>query len=205
MSVESLSELASQIEALLIVATEPVSAQTIAQITGAEPALITDAVAEIEQHFAHHGFVVRHINGGWQFATHPRHDDLIRRWVVEGQKNRLSQAALETLAVIAYAGPISRSRISAIRGVNVDGVVRTLLARGLIAQAGSDETSGAGLLITTGYFLERMGLASLDDLPPIAPHLPDASELEKELAGLGGFEAVRSQPAPSHDLKENDA
>jgi segregation and condensation protein B len=106
---------------------------------------------------------------------------VVSAYVLDGQHGRLSQAALETLAVIAYLQPSSRSRISAVRGVNVDGVVRTLLARDLIAESGRDPVSGAVLFTTTPYFLERMGLRSLDDLPPLAPHLPDASTLEAEL------------------------
>ena len=103
----------------------------------------------------------------------------------------MSQAALETLAVVAYSQPISRSRISAVRGVNVDGVVRTLVARGLIAEAGHDPESGAVTFVTTGHFLERMGLDTLDELPPLAPHLPEASELEAELSAL-----ALSRPEP---------
>jgi segregation and condensation protein B len=106
----------------------------------------------------------------------------------------LSQAALETLAVIAYTQPISRGRVSAVRGVNVDGVIRTLLARGLIEEAGHDADSGAVVFATTSYFLERMGLRSLDDLPPLAPHLPDVDELEAELSQLALAPEV--PPAP---------
>ncbi len=118
------------------------------------------------------------------------HAELIGAWVVSGQHGRLSQAALETLSVIAYSQPISRSRVSAVRGVNVDGVVRTLLARNLIAEAGQGEASGAMLFCTTDYFLERMGIASIDELPPIAQHLPDAETLAAELSQLATEAAV---------------
>jgi segregation and condensation protein B len=127
------------------------------------------------------GFELRRIGGGWRYYTREEHAAVVARQVTEGQQARLSQAALETLSVIAYSQPVSRGRVSAVRGVNVDGVIRTLLARGLIAEAGRDEESGAALFATTGYFLERMGLVSLDDLPPLAPHLPDVAELEAEL------------------------
>ncbi|HSN43290.1 MAG TPA: SMC-Scp complex subunit ScpB, partial [Propionibacteriaceae bacterium] len=110
--------------------------------------------------------------------------ELLSRWVLEGQQSKLSQAALETLAVIAYTQPISRARVSAVRGVNVDGVVKTLLSRDLISESGHDSETGALLFSTTDYFLERMGLAGLGDLPPLAPHLPDAGELEYELSQL---------------------
>ena len=104
--------------------------------------------------------------------------------MLEGQQAKLSQAALETLAVIAYSQPISRGRVAAVRGVNVDGVIRTLFDRGLIEEAGHDHESGAVVFATTSYFLERMGLRSLDDLPPLAPHLPEVEELEAELGQL---------------------
>jgi segregation and condensation protein B len=106
---------------------------------------------------------------------------MIARSVLEGQQGKLSQAGLETLAVIAYLQPIARSRISAVRGVNVDSVVRTLLTRNLIMEVDHDQDSGAALLGTTTYFLERMGLTGLDELPPLAPHLPDATALDEEL------------------------
>ena len=123
------------------------------------------------------GFVLRRAAGGWRFASAPEFSDLVERFVVGGARTRLSQAALETLAVIAYRQPVTRGRIAAIRGVNVDGVVRTLHARGLIEEAGN-ETSGAILYRTTNEFLEYLGIDSLDELPPLAPHLPDASQLE---------------------------
>lgn len=122
--------------------------------------------------------------GELRYGTRAAQAELISRWVIEGQQNRLTQASLETLAVIAYSQPVSRSRVSAVRGVNVDGVVRTLLARGLVTESGHDDSTGAGLLSTTDYFLERLGLAAVSDLPPIAPHLPEAADLAAELAAL---------------------
>ena len=123
--------------------------------------------------------------GGWRYWTRAEHADLIGAGLIEGQHARLSQPALETLAVVAYPQPISRSRVSAVRGVNVDGVLRTLVTRDLVHEVDRDPDTGAVLFGTTRYFLERLGLGSLDDLPPIAPHLPDASELEAELAQCG--------------------
>ena len=102
--------------------------------------------------------------------------------MLDGQQARLTQAALETLAVVAYKQPVSRARVSAIRGVNVDGVMRTLLTRGLVEEAGHDHETGANLYRTTGYFLERIGVTSLDELPELAPYLPDMDDLEDELA-----------------------
>ena len=106
--------------------------------------------------------------------------------MLEGQQARLTQAALETLSVVAYKQPVSRARVSAIRGVNVDGVMRTLLTRGLVEEAGHDEQSGANLYRTTSYFLERIGITSLDELPELAPYLPDMDDLEDELASVAG-------------------
>ena len=109
--------------------------------------------------------------------------------MLEGQQARLTRAALETLSVVAYKQPVSRARVSAIRGVNVDGVMRTLLTRGLVEEAGQDELSGANLYRTTSYFLERIGVTSLDDLPELAPYLPDMDDLEDELASVAGLDA----------------
>ena len=115
--------------------------------------------------------------GGWRFYTHPACAAVVERFVVDGQQARLTQAALETLAVIAYRQPVSRSRVSAVRGVNVDGVIRTLLNRALIEECGSEPESGALLYRTTSLFLERLGLGSLEELPELAPMLPDLESL----------------------------
>jgi segregation and condensation protein B len=105
---------------------------------------------------------------------------VVERFVRDGQQAKLTQAALETLAVVAYRQPVSRSKVSAIRGVNCDGVMRTLLARGLVEECGTEHETGALLYQTTGYFLERMGLKGLDELPELAPLLPSAAEVEDE-------------------------
>lgn len=174
------------LEALLLLATEPVPVAVLAEAIDLPSDVIAAALGRLAEFYDQtgRGFQLRQVAGGWQYATRPEQAELLSRWVIEGQQNRLTQASLETLAVIAYSQPVSRSRVSAVRGVNVDGVVRTLLARGLITEDEHDQTTGAGLLSTTDYFLERLGLASLDDLPPIAPHLPEAADLEAELAAL---------------------
>ena len=120
-----------------------------------------------------------------------------RAFVLEGQQARLTQAALETLAVVAYKQPVSRARVSAIRGVNVDGVMRTLLTRGLVEEAGQDHETGANLYRTTGYFLERIGVSSLDELPELAPYLPDMDDLEDELEAVAATEPVEPTPSPA--------
>ncbi len=123
------------------------------------------------------GFELRLVAGGWRMYTRPDCAAYVERFVLDGQQARLTQAALETLAVIAYRQPVTRARVSAVRGVNVDGVVRTLLARGLITEAGTDADTGGVLYRTTPLLLERLGLTSLEELPPLAPLLPELNEI----------------------------
>jgi segregation and condensation protein B len=125
------------------------------------------------------GFELRNIAGGWRIYSRAEFADIVGGFVLEGQTARLTQAALETLAVIAYRQPVSRARVSAIRGVNVDSVVRTLTQRGLIEDAGTDPESGAILYRTTSYFLERMGIGSVAELPQLSPHLPGLEGIEE--------------------------
>ena len=175
--------LRAAIEALLLVADEPMTSITLAQITAVPPAEVEGVLAQLAAEYDRdeRGFQIREIAGGWRFYTSAACADVVERWVKDGQQARLTQASLETLAVIAYRQPISRGRVSAVRGVNVDGVIKTLLTRGLIEEAGHEDESHAILYKTTSYFLERMGIASLDELPPIAEHLPDLADLEEVL------------------------
>lgn len=176
----------ADLEALLLLATEPLPVEVLAEALQLPAGVVTQALHRLASFYDEtgRGFQLRQVAGGWRYGTRPAQAELISRWVAEGQQNRLTQASLETLAVIAYSQPVSRSRVSAVRGVNVDGVVRTLLARGLVTESGHDDSTGAGLLSTTDYFLERLGLAAVSDLPPIAPHLPEAADLAAELAAL---------------------
>ncbi|SER63823.1 segregation and condensation protein B [Propionibacterium cyclohexanicum] len=179
-------DLAPLLECLLLMAEEPLDAATLAQASGSSPGAVEAALAGLVEEYRRggRGFQLRTVAGGWSYATRPEFHDRIANWVRSGGQNRLSQAAMETLAVIAYLQPVARARVSAVRGVAVDAVVRTLLRRGLIDEQGSDEHTGAGLLVTTDHFLARLGLNSLSELPDIAPLLPDASALEAELAQL---------------------
>lgn len=192
------STIAGPIEALLLMATEPMSAAELAQALDVPKPAVWAALESLQRFYDEtgRGFELREVGQGWRYYTRPQHADVISRWVLEGQHARLSQAALETLAVVAYLQPISRSRVSAIRGVNVDGVMRTLTTRELIEEAGHSPETGAMQFKTTDYFLERMGLTSLDQLPPIAPHLPEASLLEAELAGLAADAAPAASGRP---------
>jgi len=125
------------------------------------------------------GFTIRAIAGGWRVYSRPEYAPVVEKFLIDGQRSKLTQASLETLAVIAYRQPISRARIGAVRGVNVDGVVRTLHSRGLIEEMGTEVDSGATLYRTTSFFLQRLGLGSLDELPALAPYLPEVDVLDE--------------------------
>ena len=151
------------------------------------------------------GFDLREVGGGWRYYARVEAAPYVERFVLDGQQARLTQAALETLAVVAYKQPVSRARVSAIRGVNVDGVVRTLVARGLVEEAGADTESQATLYRTTSYFLERMGMQSLDDLPELAPYLPDMDDIEDELAAQTLPPTPEASPAEADDASTPSA
>lgn len=172
------------IEGILLMATEPVAASEIAESLGIAPADVETAMTELAEFYDRtgRGFALRHSGGGWRLHTRAEHADALGDWVVSGQNAKLSRAAMETLAVVAYLQPVTRTRVSAVRGVKVDAVMRTLEARGLVEPVDTDQPGQA--YATTALFCERMGFDSLDDLPDLAPHLPDAMDLEAELARL---------------------
>ena len=178
------------LEALLIVAVEPMPTVQLAQATRRPVDEVEAALHELAADYerAERGFTLREVAGGWRYYTRDTCSGVVERWVLDGQQARLTQASLETLAVIAYRQPVSRARISAVRGVNVDGVLRTLQSRGLIEEAGVDPSSQAILYRTTAYFLERLGIASLDDLPDLAEYLPDLAELDAVLDSVAAGE-----------------
>lgn len=180
MTTEATLTLTAQLEAVLIVAEDPVPTLVLAERLGIPVPQIEAALRELTRDYLQtgRGFELREVGGGWRYYTAAAAGDCVEQFVLAGQTARLSQAALETLAVIAYQQPVSRGRISAVRGVNVDGVVRTLLTRRLIDEEGTDPESGATLYRTTTYFLERMGLRDLSELPPLAPLLPEVDEIE---------------------------
>lgn len=175
-----LPPLRAALEAVLLVTDEPVSAVTLAQVCERPTDEVERTLAALAQEYTDQGrgFELRTVAGGWRLYTRPDCAPYVERFVLDGQQARLTQAALETLAVIAYRQPVTRSRVSAVRGVNVDGVVRTLLARGLITESGHDEDSGGALYRTTPLLLERLGLQSLEELPSLAPLLPELHEFE---------------------------
>ena len=177
-------ELHRSIEAILMVVDEPVTETTLAQILERPIEEIDRALTELVVSYEGRGFELKKINGGWRFYSHPEFASVVEKFVLDGQQSRLTQAALETLAVIAYRQPISRARVSAIRGVNVEAVMKTLVTRGLVEEAGVEPESGAILYRTTSYFLERIGINSLEDLPALAPYLPDLAVLDEVLDSL---------------------
>ena len=168
------------LESLLPVTDEPVTVDTLAAVAERPADEVLQELRALARDYddAGRGFELREVAGGWRLYTRADCAPYVERYVLDGQQARLTQAALETLAVIAYRQPVTRARVSAVRGVNVDGVVRTLLARGLIADAGQDTDSAGTLYRTTPLMLERLGLQSLDQLPDLAPLLPELSELD---------------------------
>ncbi|MFT3871931.1 MAG: SMC-Scp complex subunit ScpB [Nocardioides sp.] len=171
-----------------MVADEPLDQVALASAVGYPVDEVSAALAALAEEYTQQGrgFELRNVAGGWRFYTRDEFAPVVEGFVLDGQQARLTQAALETLAVVAYKQPVSRARVSAIRGVNVDGVMRTLLTRGLVEEAGHDGEHGATLYRTTGYFLERIGVTSLDELPELAPYLPDMDDLEDDLVAFAG-------------------
>jgi segregation and condensation protein B len=174
------AELRPALEAVLMVADQPLDHVTLASAVGYPPEEVREALAGLADEYAaqRRGFDLRNVAGGWRFYTREEYAAVVERFVLDGQQARLTQAALETLAVVAYKQPVSRARVSAIRGVNVDGVMRTLVARGLVEEAGHDSETTATLYRTTSYFLERIGVQSLEELPELAPYLPEMGDLD---------------------------
>lgn len=180
------AELRPALEAVLMVSDQPLDAVVLATAVGYPVAEVEHALADLAAEYTEQGrgFELRSVGGGWRFYTREAYAPVVEGFILDGQQARLTQAALETLAVVAYQQPVSRARVSAVRGVNVDGVMRTLLTRGLVEEAGQDPESGAHLYRTTNYFLERIGITSLDELPELAPFLPEMEDMDE--GGTGG-------------------
>jgi segregation and condensation protein B len=194
-------ELRAGIEAVLFLADEPVDLATLAEVVEHPVEDVERVVHELAEQAAaeRRGVQVRHAAGGWRMYTAPVARPVVERWALAGRTGRLTQAALETLAVVAYKQPISRQQIGDIRGVNADGAVRSLLARGLVAEVGRDEGPGQAVLYgTTTTLLERLGLDSLDELPPLTDFLPEAPAPDEP--ELGALREVRRRLAAGGDL-----
>ncbi len=181
MKAEITTDTVRAVEAILMVAQEPVPTDLLAQLIEMPSASIETLCQQLAETYeaAGHGFQIAKVAGGWRYQTHPDMAPYVERFILDGQRARLSGAALETLAIIAYKQPISRLQIASIRGVDPDAVMRTLHGRAYIAPVSRDSGPGQAVMWgTTQLFLEKLGLASLDDLPPIASFVPDASLVE---------------------------
>jgi segregation and condensation protein B len=175
------------IEAILLVAVEPVPAEMLAQLLELNVAVVHRLCAELTASYdeSGHGFQLARVAGGYRYQTHPDMSPYVERFLLDGQRARMSGAALETLAIVAYKQPISRAQVAAIRGVDPDGVLRTLQARGYVTEVGRDAGPGQAILFgTTSTFLEKLGLDSLADLPAIAEFVPGAEVVEALEHGL---------------------
>ncbi|MGH3961601.1 SMC-Scp complex subunit ScpB [Mycobacterium sp.] len=198
-------ELGAVLEALLLVVDTPVTVEALAATTeqpvyriAAKLRLMADGLTERDS-----GIDLREAGGGWRMYTRARFAPYVERLLLDGARSKLTRAALETLAVVAYRQPVTRARVSAVRGVNVDAVMRTLLARGLITEAGTDADTGATTFATTELFLERLGLSSLADLPDIAPLLPDVDTIDDLTESLDvepRFMKLAGAPENDHPL-----
>jgi segregation and condensation protein B len=182
LELHSAEELSGGLEALLFVMDDPVDEDTLASALRCTVDQVRAGLAGLAEGYDERrsGLTLRRVGEAWRLYTREEHAGVVERYLVDGQRSRLSQAALETLAVIAYRQPVTRARVSGIRGVGVDGVMRTLLSRGLVHEVGTDPDSGGGLYATTPLFLERLGLSSLADLPELAPLLPETSAMLDE-------------------------
>lgn len=164
------------LEALLFVSDEPVSAARLAKLLDASPGDVDAALSNLAEEYreTERGFQLREVAGGWRFYTHPAYHDVIEKYVLSWDTRRLSQAALEALAVVAYHQPVSRQGINAVRGVNSEGVLASLVEKGLVREVGRDKNAGNAILYgTTRTFLEKFGLKDINELPPIAEFAPD--------------------------------
>jgi segregation and condensation protein B len=184
------TELQAALEAIMLVVDEPAPSALLAAVLATPEPAVVAALRSLQAAYDQEarGFELREVAGGWRFYTREAMATYVERFVLDGQAARLTQAALETLAVVAYRQPVSRTRVGAVRGVNVDGVMRTLVSRGLVEEAGSDHESGAVLYRTSPYFLERLGLNGLSELPNLANFLPESTtidQLEDELSREG--------------------
>ncbi|GAB3008169.1 SMC-Scp complex subunit ScpB [Saccharothrix stipae] len=174
------SEFEGALESILLVVDTPIAEEQLAAVLEQSVKRVTTALHRLAARYTERnsGIDLRRIGDGWRFYTRDRFAPFVEKLLLDGQRAKLTRAALETLAVIAYRQPVTRARIAAVRGVNVDGVIRTLVARGLIAETGTDSDTGGILYRTTELFLERLGLSSLSDLPPIAPLLPEVDAID---------------------------
>jgi segregation and condensation protein B len=194
------------VEAIVLAATEPVHPTVMAQLLELSVETIDDLCAQLatEYEAQGRGFQLARVAGGYRFQTHPDAYAYVEKFVLDGQTARLSGPALETLAIVAYKQPVSRAQLSAIRGVNVDATLKTLVARGYVDEIGHDPTPGnPSMFATSRLFLERLGLNSLADLPALADFVPDASIVEALERGLL-LSSIDANDGSTGDTDRND-
>ncbi|MGO2035865.1 MAG: SMC-Scp complex subunit ScpB [Brevibacterium sp.] len=200
-------EVLAGIEAVLMITDTAVSTAELATALGLDEDTVGAAIATLKADYdgdeinRQRGFEIRHVAGGFRIFSRGDYHEVVKDFLTSGQSAKLSQAALETLAVIAYRQPISRPRIAAIRGVSVDGVIRTLLLRGLIVEAGKEATTSALLYATTPTFLDTLGMNSLDDLPELAPYLPEDADVAE--LGAEDTEVLAAVDELDEDLEDD--
>jgi segregation and condensation protein B len=205
---DGIQQLTGAVEALLFVSDEPVSAARLARVLESAPGEIETVLTELAQQYREQerGFQLREVAGGWRLYTHPAHHEVIEQYVLSWDTRKLSQAALEALAVIAYHQPVTRAGVNAVRGVNSEGVVASLIEKGLVREVGRDKNQGNAILYaTTRTFLEKFGLKDLSELPPLeefAPDMDTEAAIRDRLSG-GGSEPD-SAPAVESDVETID-
>lgn len=193
------------LEALLLVSSDPVSASQLASVLNATPGEVASLLAELQAEYedANRGFQLREVAGGWRLFTHPAFHDQVERFVLSWDTQRLSQAALETLAVIAYHQPVTREMVKGIRGVNSDGVISSLVDKGLIREVGRDAERGQAIIYgTTNAFLEKFGLRSVKDLPDLEQFAPDEQSRQFIRERLSGRSIQSTLDEVDEDLDE---
>ena len=203
------TQLMMAVESIIMVSENPVSEETLSEILESTPSAIAEICQELADEYAKssRGFILSKVAGGYRFGSHPAMREYVERFVMDGQSSKLSGAALETLAIVAYKQPVSRAQIASIRGVNVDGVMRTLETKGWVGEIGKDDGPGQAILYgTSQLFLEKLGLNSLEDLPPLGEFMPEADVLDALERTLAGGErdarVLRSSQASSDDINE---
>lgn len=205
MSTTNDRNLASQVEALLFVSDEPVSAAKLSAILDVSPSAVDEVLVQLSEQYgsADRGFQLREVAGGWRLYTHPAHHELVERYVLSWDTRRLSQAALETLAVIAYHQPVARAGVNAIRGVNSEGVIASLIEKGLVREVGRDRNQNNAIIYaTTTTFLEKFGLRDITELPPLEEFAPDATTKSAIKTRLGIDE--QAEPSGDSESAEDD-
>jgi len=203
------TQLRGALEALLFVSDEPVAAARLARLVDAAPGDVEAALADLAEEYreSNRGFQLREVAGGWRFYTHPAHHDVIEQYVLSWDTRRLSQAALEALAVVAYHQPVTRAGVNAVRGVNSEGVLASLVEKGLVRETGRDRNAGNAILYgTTLNFLEKFGLKDISELPPLAEFAPDTDTAQaiRDRLSAGEPALATSDDAEDDDLEMID-